>query len=46
MMMRRKFTAPGKSIHFYVVEWDPAQLSWADFRGKVRESFCAGWRTL
>ena len=31
-----KFTAPGTSIHYYVVEFDPADLSWADFRGKVR----------
>eukprot|EP01065_Artemidia_motanka_P024599 TRINITY_DN294_c0_g3_i1.p2 TRINITY_DN294_c0_g3~~TRINITY_DN294_c0_g3_i1.p2 ORF type:complete len:342 (+),score=161.33 TRINITY_DN294_c0_g3_i1:67-1092(+) len=35
MSMRSNFTAPGRSIHWYSVEWDPAQLSWADFRGKV-----------
>jgi len=35
MAMRSKFTLPGTSIHYYVVEWDPAELSWADFRGKV-----------
>lgn len=35
MEMRSKFVAPGTSIHFYVVEFDPEQLSWADFRGKV-----------
>lgn len=35
MDMRGKFTAPGTSIYFYEVEWDPAKLSWADFREKV-----------
>lgn len=35
MTMRGKFTSPGTSIHYYVVEFDPAALSWADFRGKV-----------
>eukprot|EP01039_Chlorochromonas_danica_P004945 gene4945-5428_t len=35
MSMRSKFVAPGTSIHYYVVEFDPAELSWADFRGKV-----------
>jgi len=35
MTMRSAFTAPGKSIHYYTVEWDPAKLSWEDFRGKV-----------
>merc|ERR1712039_125606 len=25
----------GASIYYYVVEWDPKALSWADFRGKV-----------
>jgi len=35
MTMRGKFTAPGTSIHYYVVEFDPAKLSWADFRGEV-----------
>lgn len=33
MSMRSKFTAPGCSIYYYVVEWDSATLSWADFRG-------------
>ena len=33
--MRAKFTSEAASIHYYVVEFDPAQLSWADFRGKV-----------
>merc|ERR1719343_1477304 len=35
MSMRAKFTAPGTEIYYYSVEWDPAKLSWADFRGKV-----------
>jgi len=33
--MRGKFTAPGTAIHYYVVEFDLANLKWADFRGKV-----------
>merc|ERR1719331_1147028 len=33
--MRSQFTVPGRSIHWYTVEWDPAKLAWADFRGKV-----------
>merc|ERR1711972_284738 len=35
MAMRSKFTKKGTSIYYYSVEWDPAKLSWADFRGKV-----------
>ena len=35
MSMRAKFVAPGTSIHYYVVDFDPIQLSWSDFRGKV-----------
>jgi len=35
MRMRGKFTEPGKSIHYFVVEFDPSVLSWSDFRGKV-----------
>ena len=35
MSMRAKFVAPGTSIHYYVVEFNPAELSWADFRGKL-----------
>jgi len=35
MSMRSKFVEPGCKIVYYVVEWDPATLSWADFRGKV-----------
>lgn len=33
--MRSKYVTPGTCIHYYVVEWDPLDLSWADFRGKV-----------
>merc|ERR1711920_353651 len=35
MSMRSKFTKPGTEIYYYSVEWEPAKLSWADFRGKV-----------
>jgi len=35
MSMRQKFVVKGSSIHYYVVEWDAAKLSWKDFRGKV-----------
>jgi len=35
MSMRTKFTAPGLSIYYYVVEWEAASLSWEDFRDKV-----------
>ena len=28
MAMRSKFVTPGTSIHYYVVDFDPAQLSW------------------
>ena len=35
MEMRSKFVQPGTSIHYYVVEFDPAVLPWADFRAKV-----------
>mmetsp|Transcript_146527 Transcript_146527/g.380902 ORF Transcript_146527/g.380902 Transcript_146527/m.380902 type:complete len:334 (-) Transcript_146527:148-1149(-) len=35
MAMRSKFTQPGTEIYYYSVEWDPAALSWEDFRGKV-----------
>jgi hypothetical protein len=33
--MREKFTKPGSSIYYYLVEWEPNKLSWEDFRGKV-----------
>merc|ERR1712113_1286211 len=29
------FVKPGTCIYYYCVDWDPAKLSWADFRGKV-----------
>ncbi len=35
MSMRSKFVTPGTSIHYYVVDFDPKELSWSDFRGKV-----------
>ena len=35
MRMRGKFTEPSGSIHYYSVEFDPATLAWADFRGAV-----------
>ena len=41
MTMRGKFTAEGTSIHYYVVDFEPSKLSWADFRGKVRPSLGA-----
>jgi len=35
MSMRGKFTAEAASIHYFVVEFDPATLPWAKFRGEV-----------
>ena len=35
MAMREKYTKAGASISYMLAEWDPSQLSWADFRGKV-----------
>jgi hypothetical protein len=35
MTMRAGFVDPDCSIHCYEVEWDPKELSWEDFRGKV-----------
>jgi len=35
MAMREKYTKPSASIYYYLVEWDPAKLSWADFREKT-----------
>merc|ERR1712086_17393 len=35
MAMREKYTKPGASIHYYLVEWDSSNLSWGDFRGKT-----------
>ncbi|KAL1498532.1 hypothetical protein AB1Y20_013853 [Prymnesium parvum] len=35
MAMREKYTAPSASIRYFLVEWEPEKLSWADFREKV-----------
>merc|ERR1719375_591049 len=35
MSMRSKYVAPGASVYYFVVEWEPTRLSWADFRGAV-----------
>ena len=35
MTMRSGFVKPGVSIHYYVVEFEAKDLSWADFRGGV-----------
>jgi len=35
MSMREKYTKAGAKIHYFVVEWDSASLSWADFRGQA-----------
>jgi len=35
MSMRSAYVEPGKSIFYYVVEWDAAKLSWKDFRSNV-----------
>jgi len=36
MTMRSKFTTPGTSIHYYVVQWSAADgMSWAKFRGEL-----------
>ena len=34
MAMRGKFVAPGSSIHCYVVQWDPNNMSWTTFRNE------------
>ena len=33
--MRSKYTASAASIYYYVVQWDAAALSWAEFRASV-----------
>jgi len=33
--MRSKFTAPGSSIYYYSVSWNPNDLAWSEFRGSV-----------
>lgn len=35
MQMRSQFVAPEAKIYYYVVEWEPSTLSWADFRGQL-----------
>ena len=35
MNMRAGFVDPDCSIYCYEVQWDPQELSWSDFRGKV-----------
>ena len=35
MAMREKYTKPGGGIHYYLVEWDPKELSWDQFRNGV-----------
>merc|ERR1711920_740952 len=35
MTMRSTFVKEGASIYYYVVEWNPKDLSWSDFRNKV-----------
>lgn len=35
MSMRAKFVGEGTSIHTFEVQWDPATLSWSDFRNKL-----------
>jgi len=35
MSMRSKFTQPGGSIHYYVVQWPRSRMTWKDFRGKL-----------
>merc|ERR1719262_663264 len=35
MTMRAGYVKPGTCIYYYVVEWHPKDLSWADFRGNV-----------
>ena len=33
--MRAKFVGEDNSIHTFEVQWDPAKLSWSDFRNKL-----------
>jgi len=35
MAMRSKFVGDDKEIRCYVVEWDPAELTWSSFRNSV-----------
>merc|ERR1712232_1487120 len=35
MTMRASYVKPGTCIYYYVVEFSPKEVPWADFRGKV-----------
>ena len=35
MTLRSGFVKPDVSIYYYVVEFDPSTLPWAEFRGSV-----------
>mmetsp|Transcript_154210 Transcript_154210/g.287492 ORF Transcript_154210/g.287492 Transcript_154210/m.287492 type:complete len:319 (-) Transcript_154210:279-1235(-) len=35
MAMRSKFTAPGCSIYYFSVSWNPGDLPWSQFRGSI-----------
>lgn len=35
MTMRAKFVGEGVSIHTFEVKWDPAELSWSNFRNEL-----------
>jgi nucleoside diphosphate kinase len=35
MSMREKYTKRDVCVHYYLVEWESAKLSWEDFRAKV-----------
>jgi len=35
MEMRNKYVAKGAEIYYYLAEWSPLDLSWADFRNNV-----------
>ena len=35
MNMRSKFVGESNSIYFYSVEWNPYDMKWVDFRGKL-----------
>jgi nucleoside diphosphate kinase len=35
MTMRSQYTAPKRVLHYFTVEWDEKDFSWADFRGRL-----------
>jgi nucleoside diphosphate kinase len=35
MTMRSQYTEPGRSLHYFSVEWEESTLPWSDFRGKL-----------